>query len=303
VGTDVVGSAQATAQQSASARMRGLLSGLGWSAEAPTGAGAVRERWESLAALLTVADDLVAADASVDLAAISAELDRRAEAQQVPSAQGVTLGTLHSAKGLEWDAVALVGVHEGTLPFVLAQSPAEVAEERRLLYVGITRAREHLQISWSRSRNGGNKRNPSRFLDTLRPAESVSIRGGGATASRTRQQRRTAQAQTCRRGGLHLESAAERKLGRHTGCDPTYDEGLLDLLKEWRRQEAAEQKLPAYCIFTDATLTALAEAEPVDERGLLKIHGLGRVKVDKYGEHVLTIVDNARSERSSEKDG
>ncbi|MGD7788058.1 ATP-dependent DNA helicase UvrD2 [Propionibacteriaceae bacterium Y1700] len=288
--------------QSTLARLRGLLSGLGWSAEAPTGAGAVRERWESLAALIAVADDLVAADPSVDLAGISAELDRRAEAQQVPSAQGVTLGTLHSAKGLEWDAVALVGAHEGTLPFVLAQSPAEVAEERRLLYVGITRAREHLQISWSRSRNGGSKRNPSRFLDPLRPAETRNHGVGGARAPRTKQSRRTVQSATCRSCGMHLESAAERKLGRHTGCDPTYDEGLLETLREWRRQEAAEQKLPAYCIFTDATLTAVAEAEPTDERGLLKIHGLGRVKVDKYGEHVLAIVDNARSERSSEKD-
>ncbi|WP_159310716.1 3'-5' exonuclease, partial [Klebsiella pneumoniae] len=71
---------------------------------------------------------------------ISAELDRRADAQHVPAAQGVTVSTLHSAKGLEWEAVALLGVHEGSLPFVLATTPEEVAEERRLLYVGMTRA-------------------------------------------------------------------------------------------------------------------------------------------------------------------
>src|SRR4030095_12287812 len=144
---------------------------LGWAPEPPTGAGAVRERWESLAALLSVAADMTnGATEHVDLPVILAELERRAEAQHVPSAQGVTLSTLHSAKGLEWDAVALLGVHEGSVPFVLAITPDQIAEERRLLYVGITRARQHLRISWSRTRNGGgNPRKPSRFLDPVLP--------------------------------------------------------------------------------------------------------------------------------------
>ena len=79
----------------------------------------------------------------------------------------MTVSTLHSAKGLEWDAVAVVGVQEGSLPFVLADGPEEVEEERRLLYVGVTRAREHLRLSWSRTRNGSGQRNPSRFLDGI----------------------------------------------------------------------------------------------------------------------------------------
>ena len=148
-----------------------MLGALGWTPQPPKGAGAVRERWESLAALVAVAEDLAAtSDPPLDLPGVVAELDRRAEAQHVPSAQGVTVSTLHSAKGLEWDAVALFGIQEGSLPFVLATRPEEVAEERRLLYVGMTRAREHLHVSWSRSRGGGQAtRKPSRFLDRCCP--------------------------------------------------------------------------------------------------------------------------------------
>ena len=80
-------------------------------------------------------------------------------------ADGVTLSTLHSAKGLEWDAVALIGVQEGLLPFSLARSPREIAEERRLLYVGITRARHDLRLSWATGATGRRgRRRPSRLL-------------------------------------------------------------------------------------------------------------------------------------------
>ena len=268
-------------------RVKVVLATLGWTPEPPTGTGAVRERWESLAALLSVAEDLTnGANEPVDLAAIVTELEGRAEAQHVPSAQGVTVSTLHSAKGLEWDAVAVLGVHEGSLPFVLANTPDQIAEERRLLYVGITRAREQLRISWSRTRNGGgNARKPSRFLDPVLPASLL-------TAATTRGGRRRASVLTaqCRSCGKPLHNSAERKLGRHTDCPSTFDGRTLILLKEWRRQEAAGQNLPAYCIFTDATLVALAEARPTSPAELTKIAGLGPAKAEKYGEHVLAIL-------------
>ncbi|MGO1971542.1 MAG: ATP-dependent DNA helicase UvrD2 [Propionibacteriaceae bacterium] len=274
------------------ARVKAVLSTVGWTAEAPTGAGAVRERWESLAALVSVAEDLVAAadaEAPATLADVAMELDRRAEAQHVPTAQGVTLSTIHSAKGLEWEAVAVVGAHEGTLPFVLAQTPPEVAEERRLLYVAVTRAKRHLRISWSQTRSGsGNQRSASRFLDGVRPAGQDS--DSERRPKRQRKQRRSAMADTCRSCGKSLHDGSERKLGRHTDCPSTYDEDTLAVLREWRRQEASSQSLPAYCIFTDATLVAVAEARPSSEQDLLRIHGLGRTKADKYGDAVLAIV-------------
>jgi DNA helicase-2/ATP-dependent DNA helicase PcrA len=204
---------------------------------------------------------------------------------------------LHSAKGLEWDAVALLGIHEGSLPFVLASSPEQVSEERRLLYVGITRARRSLRISWSRTRKGnGNARTPSRFLEPVLPA---SLRVPAKRAGSPRRNRRSALSLHCRSCGRSLTDAAERKIGRHLGCPATFDEHTMTMLREWRRQEAADQKLPAYCVFTDATLVAIAEARPRSVVDLLKVQGLGRTKADKYGEHLLAIIATEAGDRRS----
>jgi DNA helicase-2/ATP-dependent DNA helicase PcrA len=103
--------------------------------------------------------------------------------------------------------------------------------------------------------------------------------------------------QHCRSCGSALGDAAERKLGRHLSCPSTFDEQTMALLKEWRRQQAAEQKVPAFCIFTDATLIALAEARPHNRSGLVKVQGLGPTKADRYGDEVLAIL-GSESERA-----
>ena len=72
-----------------------------------------------------------------------------------PTVEGVTLASLHAAKGLEWDAVFLVGLTEGMMPITYAKSDEQIEEERRLLYVGVTRARLHLTLSWALSRSPG----------------------------------------------------------------------------------------------------------------------------------------------------
>ena len=143
-------------------------------AEPPAGTRA-RERWEALTALAELVDDEVAQRPSLDLRALLVELRQRADARHPPVVQGVTLASLHAAKGLEWDAVFLVGLADGTLPIshALAHGPDSepVEEERRLLYVGITRARVHLALSWALSRNPGGRqsRRPSRFLNGIAP--------------------------------------------------------------------------------------------------------------------------------------
>ena len=151
-----------------------MLEPLGLTAEPPPGTRA-RERWEALTALAELVDEEVAARPSLDLRALVAELRQRADARHPPVVQGVTLASLHAAKGLEWDAVYLVGLADGTLPIshALAHGPDSepVEEERRLLYVGITRARIHLALSWALARTPGGRqsRRPSRFLNGIAP--------------------------------------------------------------------------------------------------------------------------------------
>jgi DNA helicase-2/ATP-dependent DNA helicase PcrA len=148
-----------------------VLSGLGLTEAPPQGGGAMRERWESLAAILGLADEMSAARPGATLADFAADLADRAAAEHPPVAPGVTLSSLHAAKGLEWDVVFLPGLTEGVLPIVHAQTPGAVAEERRLLYVGVTRARRRVELSWSAARLPGGKpgRKPSRFLGEIRP--------------------------------------------------------------------------------------------------------------------------------------
>jgi DNA helicase-2/ATP-dependent DNA helicase PcrA len=153
------------------ARVRAVLARQGLTAQPPRGAAA-RSRWESLRALAELADDLAVSTPDADLGRLVTELDARVEAAYPPAVQGVTLACLHSAKGLEWDAVFLVGLVEGTLPIQYAEGDqSALEEERRLLYVGVTRARRRLALSWARSRDAGGKRSRrrSRFLDGLVP--------------------------------------------------------------------------------------------------------------------------------------
>lgn len=135
---------------------------------------AAKERWRNLVALLDLARGRAQASPSLDVAGFAAELEERTAAgHETPDDGGaVTLVTLHKAKGLEFDAVFLVGIEEGLVPISHAKDDAAVAEERRLLYVGVTRARRHLWISWSRARpnlgGGTGRRRPSRFLHSVR---------------------------------------------------------------------------------------------------------------------------------------
>ena len=130
--------------------VRAVLAPLGLTNEEPSGTQA-RERWASLSALVALTEEQLVHEPELSLTGLLQELTARAEARHPPTVQGVTLASLHAAKGLEWDAVFLVGLNDGTLPIqhVLgdANSGADdvaVEEERRLLYVGVTRAREHL---------------------------------------------------------------------------------------------------------------------------------------------------------------
>ena len=138
---------------------------LGWTAREPDAAGAERDRWESLSALIAMLAEMPEGST---LAQFAAELDERKRSQHEPVKPAVTLSTIHAAKGLEWSHVFIVGVTEGYLPISYAGTAAEIAEEKRLFYVAITRAKRKLSISWSkRDNNSGREREPSRFLSLV----------------------------------------------------------------------------------------------------------------------------------------
>ncbi|MFE9805295.1 ATP-dependent DNA helicase UvrD2 [Streptomyces sp. NPDC005227] len=284
-------------------QVRAVLSGEGWTTRPPAGSGAVRERWESLAALVNLAQDFATAKTGATLADLVAELDERANAQHAPTVQGVTLASLHSAKGLEWDVVFLVGVAEGMMPITYAKTDEQVEEERRLLYVGVTRAREHLFVSWALARSPGGRagRRPSRFLDGLRPGSVAAAgRGGGGIGAggiergvrggvATPVGRRSRTPARCRVCGRTLTDAGEMKLMRCEGCPSDMDEGLYERLREWRAVQAERSGQPAFCVFTDKTLMAIAETAPDDAGELARIPGVGVRKLNRFGADVLAI--------------
>jgi DNA helicase II / ATP-dependent DNA helicase PcrA len=268
-----------------------VLSGQGWSPEPPSGGGAGRARWESFDALRALAADLAHAQPDLGLDGFVDEVDRRAAAQHAPVADGVTLASMHAAKGLEWPVVFVAGVHEGTVPIVYADTAAQVEEERRLLYVATTRACDRLFVSWSLARTPGSRptRRASRFLDGTRPRTPGDDRAPGTARRGSGRRGRAAKVARCRVCDRALHDAAERKTGRCAGCPATYDEALFARLRDWRTEQAQREKVPAYCVFTDATLTAIAEHRPGDTADLVRIPGIGPVKVDKYADAVLHI--------------
>lgn len=265
---------------------RAALAPLGLTPEEPEGAKA-RERWQSLNALVDLIEEIVRTREASNMAEVLGSLRRRAEAKQPPAVDGVTLASLHAAKGLEWDAVFLVGLVEKTLPIshALKAGDEQIEEERRLFYVGVTRAREHLHMSWSLARQeGGHKsRTRSRFLDGLVPELEVE-----------KSPQRLKRAKRCRVCGNQLGTPAEKSLGRHEECEPNFDEAVYAALKRWRLDVSRAAGQPAFVVFTDATLMSIAEAMPADERELLGVSGVGPVKVDNYGAGVLEVLGQFR---------
>ncbi|WP_442576138.1 ATP-dependent helicase [Microbacterium sp. F51-2R] len=160
--------------------VRDVLRNLGLTDEPPEAGGALRDAWEARAALLRLAEE---APAGTNLRSFSDDLVARAKALDEPALRTVTLATLHAAKGLEWDHVHLVGLAEGLLPIGYATTFEQVDEERRLAYVGITRAARTLSLSWSPGLRG---RAPSRFLREIGSGTLRAVDGSASSAPRSR---------------------------------------------------------------------------------------------------------------------
>lgn len=256
--------AAATDDGSVGEIVRDVLSGVGWAPEAPSGQ-AGSERWSNMNAIVGWADDSQAQT----LSAFVAELDERVAYQVEPDKAGVELATIHAAKGLEWDAVFLVGVAEGLLPISYAKTAAAREEERRLLYVAVTRARDLLTLSWARSRgaDGRGKRKRSRLLDGIWPEEARV----GAPKKKVRASTRA------------LNQAFEEE------ASPQAIE-LFGRLKAWRLEVSRQAGVPPFAVFTDQTLRDIAQAMPKNTTQLRVIRGIGDVKVQRFAAPVLALV-------------
>src|SRR5699024_3744082 len=218
--------------------VRDVLSQQGWNPQPPATTGAVRERWDSLNALVGLADTVLARPGT-GLAEVVRELEERAEAQSAPVVDGVTLASVHAAKGLEWPVVHVGGAGDGLAPV----APTE-------------------------------------------PTGAPARRTGRRTATRY---------SACRVREQALVTTRDQKIGRHAGCPPSADGAVLEQLRTWRRERARRSGAPAYTVFTDATLEAIAERDPRSPSELQAVPGVGPAKVESYGHEVLELLGSHRS--------
>ncbi|MGZ8641699.1 MAG: ATP-dependent helicase [Actinomycetota bacterium] len=207
-------------------------------------------RQADLARVRALAEEFERAHDHGDVAAFVEELGRRFSAEH--TGRGVNLLTYHRAKGLEFDAVFLPRLLDGELPFRSGRAKAAPDEERRLLYVGITRARTYLFLTWATDA----KTKPSPFLDEL---------------------------------GVRMPSAPRRKASARIRL-PKAGGPVLERLKAWRKSRAKADGVPAYVIFHDETLEEIAELLPKDWADLAAISGVGPTKLERYGDEVLAVV-------------
>ncbi len=253
------------------------------------------------------------AAAGVPFWAPSSELDREEEDETrasdrsdlagprgVKGIDAVTLCSFHRAKGLEWEAVWLVGLEAGYVPIARAGGKG-YDEERRLLYVAMTRAGRELHCSWSRLRSFGGRpvpREPSPWLELISPNGGDGGSGvGGANLepadieSGVEFWRERLRAQRQALAG-HDRQAVKRRRGpkRDTPGWPDPDQEIVAGLRTWRSQAARASGVPPYVILHDATISAVASLRPRNHEELVTVPGLGPVKASRYGSTLLAIV-------------
>ncbi len=234
-------------------QVRRAAQGEGWSGGATEGLGEREStRQNDLGRLVRLAEEFD--DGTRSVSDFAEELEARFSPQG--AARGVNLLTYHRAKGLEFEAVLLPRLEEGELPFKRARTDEAIAEERRLFYVGMTRAKGYLSLSWVAS----GRQRPSRFLAEL---------GAGAAAA---------------------ASQHRRPAGSEDAQEVSFE---LRALKRWRSARAKADAVPAYVVFHDSTLADIASNRPRNARELARISGVGPTKLERYGSDILETLAEA----------
>ncbi len=235
-------------------------------------------------------------------------------------ADGVTLATVHTVKGLEWPHVIVHDATSGVFPHRLS---TDIEEERRVFHVAITRAQRRLHIV-------ADADSPSIFIDELSSrAEVAEATGDVDVGSRASPAIEATTGLVVQWGGYactidtveqhHVEVSVggarltipfgsevqvEGRLRRlapptagtsRAASSPVAgDPRVFEALKNWRRERSQRDKVPAYVVASDKTLEGIAAAMPNDEVSLLDVHGIGATKVELYGDEILAVVDQVR---------
>ncbi|MFN7148723.1 MAG: ATP-dependent DNA helicase UvrD2 [Microthrixaceae bacterium] len=236
------------------------------------------ERAANLNELVRLGREYLALDPDGGISGFLGWLTSALRGEDRSGGDAVEIVTFHAAKGLEWPVVHLAGLEEGFVPIHHAKdSDDDLDEERRLLYVALTRARDELHCSWARTRTFGSRtanRSPSPWLEIV--ASTVGI----------------APMQVDRRSGADRARAARAALPKKGAAKdlPEHDRELFEALRAWRRTQAKQADVAAFVIFNDATLIAVAAARPRNRSELLRVSGVGPVKAQRFGDDLLRIV-------------
>ncbi len=244
------------------------------------------ERRQLLNAFIRLGRDHLALDPNATLQSFVEALKSGANEAATAGGDRVDVTTFHQAKGLEWDVVHVAGMERGLSPIGHAKTPDAVAEEHRLIYVALTRARRHLHLHWANERRFGDRksnRKPSPMLDDI------------GAAARGEDPRR-ARSKSARNAGSLRKNMSARNGGSR--MKPTQDESdpVFQALKKWRLSIAKAHDVPAFVVFNDKTLHAIANDRPTDKSSLLAVSGIGPAKAEKFGEDVLRLVEEHESD-------
>ena len=196
------------------------------------------------------------------------------------SGRGVHLATVHRVKGQEWPHVVVHDASDGLFPHSLA---TDVEEERRLFHVAVTRCSSTVTVV-------ADSRRPSPFINELAnplPPEEAEAEPPADWASPKPPTRRDSQAARQTRPASAAADVVEA------------DEAIVEALRAWRLEQSRSDSVPAYVVFDNKTMTAIAAAEPQTLEQLAAVPGIGPSRLESYGDEILATVAAVTDHRPS----